>query len=230
MLSTVRKAGLVLDLFVDGQSEWGVTEVAEELEVPKSGAHSILATLTEIGLLERTADKRYRLGWQVVALSRVLLDGAAVRTAAAPLMYGLASQHAASSYLVVRERGRAMCIERITCRGTASPDAPKVGEYVPVSHPAARMLLLSKVPRADAIGGDSPVREASAPIPSDGQPVAVLSVSLDPERFTASAATELARSAAHRVSRRIVAQDVGHRPPATFVKVERGWSAAAAGG
>ncbi|MBO9350968.1 MAG: helix-turn-helix domain-containing protein [Thermomicrobium sp.] len=44
MLQTVQKAAQVLRLFTPHQPEWGVTEVAAALEIPKSGAHALLRT------------------------------------------------------------------------------------------------------------------------------------------------------------------------------------------
>src|SRR6266851_9268892 len=54
LLGSVLHAGAALDLFTTEQHEWGTTEIAEALALPKSSAHALLASLTEIGLLERT--------------------------------------------------------------------------------------------------------------------------------------------------------------------------------
>lgn len=74
MLGTLAKAGMVLDLFTPQAPEWGVSEVAAELGVPKSSAHALLSTLNTIGLVRRLDRGRYRLGWRAVELHRVLQD------------------------------------------------------------------------------------------------------------------------------------------------------------
>ncbi len=68
-VQTVRKAGRILNLFSLARSEWGVSEVAKELEFPKSSTSSMMAALAEQGLLRRTSERRYRLGWRVMAMS-----------------------------------------------------------------------------------------------------------------------------------------------------------------
>ena len=46
-LNTVAKVGRVLDLFAPEQPEWGVSEVAEALRIPRSSAHALLASLAK---------------------------------------------------------------------------------------------------------------------------------------------------------------------------------------
>jgi DNA-binding IclR family transcriptional regulator len=52
MLQTIQKIGPVLDLFTVERPEWGVSEVAGAISVPRSSAHALLSSLVEIGLLQ----------------------------------------------------------------------------------------------------------------------------------------------------------------------------------
>jgi len=74
VLNTVARVGKVLKLFTTDRPEWGVTEVAAALSLPKSNAHEMLASLASIGLLERLPGGRYRLGWRLLAMSRNLVE------------------------------------------------------------------------------------------------------------------------------------------------------------
>jgi IclR family KDG regulon transcriptional repressor len=74
MLHTVSKAGAILNLFSEKAPEWGVSELAKKLDLPKSTVSEMMATLASQGLLERTSMGRYRLGWRLYELSRTLLD------------------------------------------------------------------------------------------------------------------------------------------------------------
>ncbi len=56
------KAGKVLNLFSFKQPEWRVSEVAKALEIPKSSASDIMASLADQGLLNQNKGGRYRLG------------------------------------------------------------------------------------------------------------------------------------------------------------------------
>jgi len=75
MLGSVAKAGRVLDLFTADAPEWGVSEVAGALGIAKSSAHALLTTLDGIGLVRRSVEGRYRLGWRILELNRTLRHG-----------------------------------------------------------------------------------------------------------------------------------------------------------
>jgi len=86
VLGTVGKASRVLDLFTREAPEWGVTEAALALEVPRSSAHDLLDTLAQTGLLRRVEGNRYRLGLKLLTLSNAALDSLAVRVQARGVM------------------------------------------------------------------------------------------------------------------------------------------------
>jgi DNA-binding IclR family transcriptional regulator len=74
LLNTIARTGTVLGLFTAQTPEWGVTEVATTLGLPKSTTFDLLASLAEIGLLQQTSDDRYRLGWQLLVIRRRLIN------------------------------------------------------------------------------------------------------------------------------------------------------------
>ncbi len=78
MLNTIARTGTVLGLFTAETPEWSLTEVATTLSLPKSTAFDLLASLAEIGLLQQTSDDRYRLGWQLLVISRRLINSMGV--------------------------------------------------------------------------------------------------------------------------------------------------------
>jgi DNA-binding IclR family transcriptional regulator len=62
-LDTVGRAAAVLDMFCNTEAELGVTQVARGLNIHKSVAHRILATLADLDLLAPgSAEGAYRLG------------------------------------------------------------------------------------------------------------------------------------------------------------------------
>jgi IclR family KDG regulon transcriptional repressor len=112
MLGTVVKAGKVLDLFTVTHPEWGVCEVAERLQIPKSSAHGLLATLSDIGLMRRSAGGRYRLGWRIVELNRTLVDTTGSLAGARPVLRQLADQLGATAELGALRRHRLAVLDR----------------------------------------------------------------------------------------------------------------------
>jgi DNA-binding IclR family transcriptional regulator len=78
LLNTIARTGTVLSLFTAETPEWGVTQVATTLGLPKSTTFDLLASLAEIGLLQQTTDDRYRLGWQLLVIRRRLINSMGV--------------------------------------------------------------------------------------------------------------------------------------------------------
>ena len=65
-LGSVANAARVLKAFTTSEREWGVSDLARRLDIAKSTAHRLLATLTDEGLLEQDLGSgRYRLGLAV---------------------------------------------------------------------------------------------------------------------------------------------------------------------
>jgi DNA-binding IclR family transcriptional regulator len=53
LLNTIARTGTALGLFTPQTPEWGVTEVATILGLPKSTTYELLASLAEISLLQQ---------------------------------------------------------------------------------------------------------------------------------------------------------------------------------
>src|SRR3984957_18286943 len=103
MLGTVGKASRVLDLFTRETPEWGVTDAALALHVPRSSAHDLLDTLAATGLLRRVEGNRYRLGLKLLTLSNAALESHAVRVHAREVMECLAQKLTATVHLATRD-------------------------------------------------------------------------------------------------------------------------------
>lgn len=115
-MQTVEKAGRVLSLFSVEKPEWGVSEVAERLRCPKSSISEMMSALAHQGLLQRTGERRYRLGWRIMAMSRVLLETTEFRDEARRAMEHLVSLFGETVHLAALERGQVVYVEKL--RGT----------------------------------------------------------------------------------------------------------------
>ena len=61
----------IIELFADGATTLPLGEIAEQLKLPKSGAHRMLATLAELGWAEQDADTGfYRLTMRLAILGQ----------------------------------------------------------------------------------------------------------------------------------------------------------------
>ena len=50
-------ASAIIELLADGASEMPLGEIAERLDLPKSGAHRLLATLVDLGWAEQDRER-----------------------------------------------------------------------------------------------------------------------------------------------------------------------------
>jgi IclR family KDG regulon transcriptional repressor len=135
MLTTVQKVGPALDLFNAEAPEWGVTEVAAALGTSKSSAHALLTTMETVGLLERTASARYRLGWRLLTLSSTLMQTTAYRPRVVAAMRRAVDRWGEPMHLGVFDRG---CVVYLECaRARRSMGLPtRVGLRL-AAHPSA---------------------------------------------------------------------------------------------
>ncbi len=151
MLGTVQKAGEVLDLFTREKPEWGVSEVAKALGIPKSSAHALLSTLALIGLLKRGPDGRYRLGWRILTLSQVLLSSNSWRQEARKAMEEVVARFGETAHLAVLECGRVVYVEKLEGTQAVRVANTGVGVELPAHCSAVGKVLLAYLPWKEVV-------------------------------------------------------------------------------
>lgn len=146
MLSTVEKVGLVFALFTPDHPEWGVSEVADSLSIPKSSAHALLSTLAAIDLLKRTGNARYRLGWRILALSQTLMETAHFRREARRWMAELVAQFGETVHMGTLQLGRVVYTDKLVGTRAVRVELTAVGAEGPAHCSALGKALLSDLP------------------------------------------------------------------------------------
>jgi IclR family transcriptional regulator, KDG regulon repressor len=141
VLNTIRRAGRLLNLFTEDRPDWGVREVAAELEMPRSNAHELMSSLASIGLLQRTPDSRYRLGWRLLTLSGHLLNSTDVARLGSSVLSQLADQHRQTVSIATYDSGQVVSIGQAEPRGSAP--VSRIGERFPVHSTAAGKIMLA---------------------------------------------------------------------------------------
>ena len=106
MSSSLQKAVKALTLFTVEKPEWSVSEIAEEMSLPKSSVSELLSDLATQGLLRKLRAGRYRLGWQLVELGQNLLRTTDFRTEAREVMQDMLRSWRETMHLAVLEAGR----------------------------------------------------------------------------------------------------------------------------
>jgi DNA-binding IclR family transcriptional regulator len=113
VLQTVQKIGPVLDLFTVRHPEWGVSEVAVALGLPRSSVHAILSSLVDTGLLQTRSRGRYRIGWRVVELNETMRSTVDVRSLALPTLQNLVKTQGETAHLAVIVSGKVLYLEKV---------------------------------------------------------------------------------------------------------------------
>jgi DNA-binding IclR family transcriptional regulator len=143
VLQTIQKIGPVLDLFTVERPEWGVSEVAEAIGLPRSSAHALLSSLVEIGLLQCRARGRYRIGWRIVELSEALRGGVDLRSIAYPVLEELVARHGETAHLAVMERSKVLYIEKILGTHMLNVVGARIGAHLDPHCSAVGKVLLA---------------------------------------------------------------------------------------
>lgn len=144
MLQTIGKAIQVLDLFSQDRPEWGVSEVARELDLPKSSTSELMSSLADHGLLCRASRGRYRLGWRLFELSQTLLDTTKFRTEARQVMEELVEHWKETVHLAVLDGAQAVYIEKMQPSPPVRILVTRAGARLPAhSSGVGKVLLVS---------------------------------------------------------------------------------------
>lgn len=155
----------VLYLLGDQPGGLTVAELAGHLDVARSIAYRLIATLERRGLVSRGGDSRYRLGLGILAISRS--PQALLRHAVRPVLRELAQVSASTSYLAVAEGDDALTVAVAEPIRVPVHVAVAVGQRVPMGSSAAGMAIIRS--REDPSPGamPDPIRVQVAP----GSPV-----------------------------------------------------------
>lgn len=148
-LKTLNKAGRVLDLFGVDRDEWRLTEIAEALGLSKSSAHSLLASMSDIGLLTRTHNSRYRLGWRLLTLGETLLSSSGFSRPANAVAQGLVARYGETVHFATLQGSRVVCVNIVDGTHPVRVGASKIGICFPI-HAGVTKVLLASLPWSQA--------------------------------------------------------------------------------
>jgi len=121
----------------------GVTELARALGVDKGSASRLATTLARYGYAEKDeTTRRYRLGPQVISLSRSLLLSMPLREVAKPFLRQLTERTGECSHLAVLMQGKALYIDQVESPATLRVNV-QVGQTAPLHCTALGKALLA---------------------------------------------------------------------------------------
>lgn len=142
-LQTITKVGPLLDLFTVDHPEWGISEAAEAIGMPRSSTHALMTSLVETGLLSSPGRGRYRLGWRIVELYETLRAGLDVRAAAASVLVKLSDKTGETTNLAVLDRGEVLYLDKVASRQQVSVHGLRPGSRLEPNCSALGKVLLA---------------------------------------------------------------------------------------
>lgn len=133
----------------DGAVELGVSELGRKVNLHKSTASRLLATLEHEGLVERVAGSdKYRLGFELIRLAGMVPYFPDVREAARPVLVELAESSRETVNLAVLDGDEAVNIEQISGPHLVR-DTNWVGRRTPLHCVANGKVLLAFRPPSE---------------------------------------------------------------------------------
>ena len=123
MSQVVSKALDGLCSFTPDHPDWGVTELASCLGLPKSTVHRLLITLEQYRFVQRTPLRRYRIGVRTLELGNVFRYDRKFLVSAEPLLRTLAMRTQSTAHLAQLEGREVLELLRVSAPGavTMSP-------------------------------------------------------------------------------------------------------------
>jgi DNA-binding IclR family transcriptional regulator len=145
---SIDRALEVLCCFSNERPEWGVSDLAEYLGFYKSTVHRFLANFEQVGLVERTADRRYRLGVRALELGNIFRFSQRLLEIAERPLRELAEETECISRLG-RLEGREVVVLLRTSGAHSKAFAPYPASRMPAHCTALGKMLLSAFDEED---------------------------------------------------------------------------------
>jgi len=139
--------------------EWGVSDLARELDLDKAGVHRLLRTLAGRGfVLTDPYSRRYRLGPAISVLAQAAERGGGLETAARPVLGALVDEFEESAILNVPHGAHYRCTLAVDAAGPVRYSAT-VGETIPAHGGAAGHAIFAFYPKeqVDHLLGGGPL-------------------------------------------------------------------------
>lgn len=115
--NVINKTFKVINAFVDGNSQWGVRDLAKYLCFPTSTLHRFLLQLQEEGILEfNETTNKYQIGMEMIRISSVIASKIDIKMIARPILEKLVERHEETICLIAyyKKRRKIVFIDKIS--------------------------------------------------------------------------------------------------------------------
>ncbi len=145
LLQSVQNGLKILRLFNMEKSVWGTTEIARELELPKSTVKRLLDVLCMEGFIEKGRTK-YRLGLSMLNLSGVIKYHMEIKREAAEPLQALVDKMGETAMIPTLEGAKVIYLLKIECKQPL-PLHGDIGDNNPATCSSSGKVLLAHMPK-----------------------------------------------------------------------------------
>jgi DNA-binding IclR family transcriptional regulator len=140
-VAALEKAIEILSAFDSPLRTRGISELAAELDLPKSTVHRILATFTASEWVEKLPNGRYRLGVRVFELGSIVVRQRRVASTSLPFLHELYHQSHQSVFLTVLAGEEILHLEHIPAPGERASTATLGERWILHTSSAGKLFL-----------------------------------------------------------------------------------------
>lgn len=150
IVSSILKAGRLLESFSVDRREVSLGEFTHETGLNKTTTYRLLQTLVTSGFLVRSSSGGYRLGMRLLYLGAIARADLDLRSAALPLMRGLADEFGDTAFLMIPGTKGAVTIETVVGRNPLRIHGVTVGTVLPYHVAAGPVVIAAFAPEIEA--------------------------------------------------------------------------------
>ncbi len=146
-VQSVERALGILELLGNADFHLGISEVADESELPLSTTYRLLATLMDLGYVEQNPEtNKYTLGVRVLQLRGAVIGHLTLGVHAMPVMKSLMNRVNETVHLAILNQGEVVYIERVEGLKTQGMYT-RIGKRAPAHCTALGKVMLAYTPQ-----------------------------------------------------------------------------------
>lgn len=147
-VQTLERAFDIIEILGNADYHLGISEIAQQSELPLSTTHRILTTLLKLGYVEQNPEtSKYTLGVRILQLRGAVIGKLNLAIVAMPIMKMLMNRVEETVHLAVYNEGEIIYIERVEGLKTQGMYT-RIGKRAPVHCTALGKVLLSNLPES----------------------------------------------------------------------------------
>lgn len=110
MSRSVNRALSILNLYNNKKKEWGISEIARELQLSKSTVHNLVKAMEQVEYLTQNQHGKYCLGMRLFELGRAYSEGNELHAASSPMVELLTKKYKQTVHVAIYAGRRAVFI------------------------------------------------------------------------------------------------------------------------